>query len=137
MIITNLEGEIIFRGANLRGANLRGANLRGANLRGANLFGANLRGADLYGADLYGADLYGADLRGANLFGAKNIKSFTAGEFNRLCTAVKYKDCVMFQLGCFWGDTNEAIEAVGRKYGNGSNYEKLIFLYTDILKDEE
>jgi hypothetical protein len=73
--IKNLEGKVIFEGANLSGADLSGANLSGADLFRANLSGANLSGADLSGANLLGADLFranlsGADLSGANLSGA-------------------------------------------------------------------
>ena len=76
--IKNLEGKVIFEGANLSGADLSGANLSGAdlfraNLSGANLSGANLSGADLSGANLSGANLFRADLSGADLSGAKGL----------------------------------------------------------------
>ena len=49
-VIKNLEGEVIFKGANLVGADLREANLQGAYLRGADLAWATLIGANLRGA---------------------------------------------------------------------------------------
>jgi len=141
--------EANLRKANLRRADLYEANLRKANLRRADLYGANLgatnfREADLYGADLYGAnlreaDLYGANLRradldGANLIGAKSIASFsTYIGVSRIGYAIKHEDCVMFQLGCFWGTSDEAIQEIREKYGKESHYEELIKLYTDIL----
>ena len=147
---TNLSGADL-RNANLSGADLSGANLSGADLSCADLFGADLRNAnlsdaDLFGADLFGADLSCADLSGANLFGAdlsctnlsdaKNIKSFQCGEYNRISLAVKHKDYVMFKIGCFWGNTEEAINKVKEKYGTNSYYEKLIVLYTEMLMAE-
>ena len=143
--------------ANLRGANLRGANLSSANLRGANLSSTNLCDADLYRADLYCADLYCADLRGAdlrdtnlrgadlfkanlegaNLWGARGILQWQApqGE-KRICYSVKHQECVMHQLGCFWGTSDEAVEAIRKKYGNGSLYEEVLTLMTKCLESK-
>ena len=142
MLGADLSGANL-RGANLRGANLRGANLRGADLRGADLSGANLSGADLSGAGLRGADLSDADLSGANLSGAnlsgadlsgaKNIKSFQCGEYNRVSYVIKYKNKTMFKIGCFWGDANKAIIRIKEKYGEGSDYEKLIRIYDEMM----
>ena len=149
------------RGANLQGANLRGANLQGAylseaylseanlseaNLEGAYLWRANLRGANLQGAylseaylseaNLEGAYLWRANLEGAYLEGAKNIFSFgPIGEEKRIGYAVKHENKIMFKLGCFWGDTQEAVEAVVKKYGPGSTYEKQIRLAEEILNE--
>ena len=128
----DLEGADL-RGANLEGAYLRGADLEGANLEGAYLRGADLRGAYLRGADLEGANLEGADLYGADLRGANNIKSFQCGQYNRASYCVKHKNTVMFKIGCFWGNTEEAINKVREKYGTNSYYEKLINLYTEML----
>ena len=141
----DLEGADL-EDANLRGAYLKGANLSGAYLRGANLSGAYLRGANLRGVNLSGAYLVGANLRGVNLSGAylvgvdlrcaKYIKSFQCGEYNRVSYAIKWENEIMFKIGCFWGNTEIAILKVKEKYGDNSDYEKLIKLYTKILKEE-
>lgn len=136
----NLEG-IILEGANLEGASLRGvclrvANLNGANLRGANLEGTYLSGADLKDADFEGINLVGSALEEAKLGKARNIKSFQCGESNRVSFAVKWGDYVMFKIGCFWGNAEEAIEKTRKKYGVNSDYEKLINLYTNMFNNE-
>ena len=100
------------------------------------LIEASLEVANLEGADLRGANLRGTSLRGADLRGAKNIKSFQCGAYNRVSFAIKWNDCIMFKIGCFWGNTREAIKKVSEKYGVNSDYEKLINLYTDMLNNE-
>ena len=145
-IIFNYEKETL-EGANLEDADLEGADLEDANLRGAYLKGANLSGAYLRGANLSGAYLRGANLRGVNLSGAylvgvdlrcaKYIKSFQCGEYNRVSYAIKWENEIMFKIGCFWGNTEIAILKVKEKYGDNSDYEKLIKLYTKILKEEK
>lgn len=98
---------------------------------------ADLQGADLYGADLSGADLRGANLRGADLQGAVGIYSFgPIGVDKRIGYAIKHADCVMVRLGCFWGTSDEAIEAVQKKYGENSTYEKQIRLAVEILEKQ-
>jgi len=155
------KAKISFYRADLRGANLHGANLRGADLRdavlydavlrgadlrdanlqdvdlyGANLHGANLRGADLRDADLHGADLYDAVLCGANLHGARNIISFQGGKSNRVCFGFLNKEQKpMFKIGCFYGNTQEAVLKIREKYGKYSTYERLVILYDEVLKD--
>ena len=96
------------------------------------LFRANLREADLREANLYGANLYEANLYGADLFGAKGVVSFQAGEYNRTCIGY-FKEIPMFNIGCFKGTKEESIEAIRKKYGIGSSYEKLIEIYSEIL----
>jgi len=129
----NLSGADLF-GADLSRANLFGANLSGANLSGANLSGADLSRANLSGANLSGADLSGADLSGANLSGTIGIYSFGGiGEKRRIGIAVKHDKTVMFTLGCFWGNKNEAISAIRQKYGVKSLYEEQIKLASKIL----
>ena len=123
----------VMLGVDLSGADLRGANLSGANLSGAILRGAILRGAYLRDADLSGADLSGAYLSGAILSGAENIKSFQCGVYNIVSYAVKYKNETMFKIGCFWGNTEEAIAKVKEKYGEDSDYEKLIRIYDEMM----
>ena len=134
------------RGANLSKARLIGADLRGADLKEANLMCADLSGANLYGADLIGAvlidsnlrdvnlsdaNLFGANLRGSNLIRAKNIQSFQCGKFSRVCYAVRHEDCVMFQIGCLWGTSEEVIKKIREDYGDNSHYEKLVLIYAD------
>mgnify|MGYP006332971461 CR=1 FL=1 len=70
---------------------------------------------------------------GADLSGAENIKSFQCGEYNRISYAVKYKNETMFKIGCFWGNTEEAIAKVKEKYGEDSDYEKLIRIYDEMM----
>ena len=123
----------IMLGVDLSGADLRGAYLSGVDLSGAYLRGASLRGAYLRGADLSGADLRGAYLSGVDLSGAENIKSFQCGVHNRVSYAVKYKNETMFKIGCFWGNTEEAIAKVKEKYGEDSDYEKLIRIYDEMM----
>ena len=123
----------IMLGADLRGADLRCADLSGVDLSGAYLRGANLRGAYLRGADLSGVDLSGAYLSGVDLSGVENIKSFQCGVHNRVSYAVKYKNETMFKIGCFWGNTEEAIAKVKEKYGEDSDYEKLIRIYDEMM----
>ena len=97
------------------------------------MLGADLSGAYLRGADLSGADLRGAYLSGVDLSDAKNIKSFQCGVYNRVSYAVKYKNETMFKIGCFWGNTEEAIAKVKEKYGEDSDYEKLIRIYDEMM----
>ena len=123
--------------ADLRGAHLEGANLRYADLRGAYLYDANLEGANLEGANLRDANLEGADLYGANLRGAKGILQWqTPQGLKCICYSVKHDDCVMHKLGCFWGTTNEAVEAIRKKYGDGSLYEKFLLMQVEALEGE-
>ena len=131
-----LEGAYLY-GANLKGAYLDGANLYGANLEGANLKGAGLEGANLHGANLVGANLERANLVGADLRGARGILQWQApqGE-KRICYSVKAEDCVMHKLGCFWGATDEAVEAIRKKYGEGSLYEKFLLMQAEALGGE-
>ena len=123
----------IMLGADLRGADLRGAYLSGVDLSGAYLRGASLRGAYLRGADLRGVDLRDAYLSGVDLSGAENIKSFQCGVHNRVSYAVKHENETMFKIGCFWGNTEEAIAKVKEKYGEDSDYEKLIRIYDEMM----
>ena len=69
----------------------------------------------------------------AIMLGAENIKSFQCGVYNRVSYAVKYKNETMFKIGCFWGNTEEAIAKVKEKYGEDSDYEKLIRIYDEIM----
>ena len=129
-------------GTDLRGADLIGTDLRGAYLEDAYLEGANLEGANLEGVYLYKANLSNADLENANLIGtdlrlANGIYSFgPVGNEKRIGYAVKHTDCVMIQLGCFWGTSDEAVLAVSKKYDKNSNYVKQIKLAVDILQGE-
>jgi hypothetical protein len=125
------------RGADLYGADLSGANLRDANLIYTDLRDAILRCADLSGANLNGANLRGADLSGVNLSGAMGIMQWQApqGE-KRTCYSVKHANCVMHKLGCFWGDTDEAIKAIIKKYGENSLYEEFLLMQVKALEIE-
>ena len=111
------------------------ANLAGANLEGANLEGADLEGAYLAGANLEGANLYGADLYGAYLTGATGILQWQSPQgLKRICYSVKHDDCVMHKLSCFWGTTDEAVEAIRKEYGEGSLYEQFLLMQAEALE---
>ena len=118
--------DAVGKGVSLYKANLYGADLSGVNLSGADLSGADLRVANLYVANLYEANLYVANLYEANLSGAKGIRTFTAGEHNRLCFTYICNNEQRWQLGCFNGNYKETREAVKGKYGEGSHYYKMI-----------
>jgi len=112
---------------------LSGMDLSCANLTNADLTNANLRYADLHNANLYSADLPGANFNctdGAYIFGP-------VGTEKRTGIAVKHDTCVMIQLGCFWGKSEEAIQAVREKYGRKSTYEKQIKLAVEMLEEAE
>ena len=132
----NLSGADLSR-ADLSGANLRHANLSGADLERADLRRANLSGANLSGTDLSGTDLSGADLRRADLRCAMGIMQWQApqGE-KRTCYSVKHADCVMHKLGCFWGDTKDAVSAIRLKYGDDSLYEEFLLMQVKALEIE-
>ena len=123
--------------ANLRDANLHGANLRYADLSDADLRYAYLRNANLHGADLHGAYLHIAYLHGANVSDARGLLQWQApqGE-KRICYSVKYDDCVMHKLGCFWGATDKAVKAIRKKYGEDSFYQKFLLMQVEALEGE-
>jgi hypothetical protein len=132
-----------FGGANLGGANLSWADFRDADFRDANLSDAyfrysDFRGAYFGGANLHGANLRGADFHGADFHGAKGIIQWQAPQGKkRICYSVKYDDCVMNRLGCFWGTTDEAVKAIRKKYGEGSLYEKFLLMQVEALQEGE
>jgi hypothetical protein len=124
--------------AYLTGADLKDAYLRDADLRDADLKGAYLRDADLRGADLRGAYLTSAYLRDADLRGAKNIIQWQAPVgIKRICYSVKHNDCVMHKLGCFWGNTDEAVAAIREKYGKDSLYKEFLLMQVKALESEK
>jgi hypothetical protein len=118
-------------------ADLENADLKGVNLKNSYLGGSNLKGADLRGAKLYGAKLNTADLHGAYLSSTRGIIQWQSPVgIKRTCYSVKHDDCVMHQLGCFWGDTDEAIEAIRQYYGSNSLYEKFLLMQVEALEEE-
>jgi hypothetical protein len=132
--LNHIEGGVQ---ADLEGADLRGANLRGMSLERANLKDTNLRGADLRFASLHGADLEGANLYHAGLEDVKGLITWQSPVgIKRMCYSVKHDACIMHKLGCFWGDTDEAIEAIREKYGDNSMYEQLLLLNDKALEIE-
>ena len=107
----------------------------GANLSEADLSGADLSGTNLSGANLSGANLYGANLSGANLSGAYGVISFgPVGDEKRIGCIIKGEQ-MMVKLGCFWGTMEEASAAIEAKYGNVSNYWKLVCAAAACLGD--
>ena len=42
----------------------------------------------------------------------------------------------MHKLGCFWGTTEQAVEAIREKCGNSSMYEQLLVLNAQALEVE-
>jgi uncharacterized protein YjbI with pentapeptide repeats len=80
------------------------------------------------------ANLYGANLESANLYGANLIYLFgPIGNHKRICFAVKHAEKVMFKIGCFWGDLEQAKEAIQKEYGENSLYEKQCVLASEVL----
>ena len=84
---------------------------------------------------LINANLGGADLSGANLSGATGITQWLAPQgMKRICFSVKHDECIMHNLvGCFWGDTQEAVKAIREKYGKNSLYEQFLLLQAKAL----
>jgi hypothetical protein len=137
----DLEGADLenadLEGANLEDSYLKGANLKGANLSGANLIGACLGNADLSGANLENADLVYADLQNANLYNTKGFIQWQSPVgIRRICYTFKEDGCVMHKLGCFYGNTEKAVTAIRKKYGDGSMYEQLLLLNAKALEVE-
>lgn len=125
------------KGKEGRQAPLAGAALFGVDFTGADLEGANLAGANLIGANLAGANLRDTYLRGADLCGAKGILQWQSPQgCRRVCYSVKHRNCVMHRLECFWGTTEEAVEAIRKKYGENSLYEKFLLLQAEALEKE-
>ena len=83
------------------------------------------------------AYLVGANLTGAYLKGARGILQWQSpqGE-KRICYSVKAEDCVMHKLGCFWGTTDEAVEAIRKKYGENSLYEEFLLMQVKAQEQE-
>jgi hypothetical protein len=137
--LNDIEGGVQ---ADLRGADLSGCDLRFANLENSYLKGANLKGADLSCCDLTFANLRGANLRGVNLRDAdlRSTKGVIQWQspvgMKRICYSVKHNDCVMHNLGCFWGDTDKAVTAIREKYGDDSLYEKFLLMQVEALEEE-
>lgn len=126
-----------FSGATLYCSNFRNSVLRRANLSGSDLEGSDLEYADLKGANLSGVNLSRTYLQGANFEGAEGILQWQSplGQ-KRICYSVKHDRCIMHKLGCFWGTTEEAAEAIQKKYGEGSLYEKFLLMQVEALEEE-
>jgi hypothetical protein len=123
--------------ANLENSYLKGANLSGCDLRFAKLIGACLGNADLSGANLENADLVYADLQNADLYNAKGFIQWQSPVgIKRICYTFKEDDCVMHKLGCFYGDTEKAVTAIKKKYGDDSLYEKFLLMQVEALEEE-
>lgn len=73
----------------------------------------------------------------ADFHGVRGLLQWQApqGE-RRICYSVKHDDCVMHKLGCFWGATDEAVEAIRKKYGDNSLYEKFLLMQVEALEGE-
>jgi hypothetical protein len=54
----------------------------------------------------------------------------------RIGYAVESADGIMFALGCFWGNEENAILAIREKYGENSLYEKQVKLAAKILMEK-
>lgn len=96
--------------------------------------------ADFSGANFSYANFRGTNKsfsQGADFSNAQGIRQWQApqGE-RRFCYSVKYDDCVMHKLGYFWGKTDEAVEAIRKKYGEGSLYEKFLLVQVEALESE-
>jgi len=96
-----------------------------------------------------------ADLRGVNFsynYFRGHGKSFSQGAYfrnaqgirqwqapqgkKRICYSVKHDDCVMHKLGCFWGATDKALDAIRKKYGYDSMYENFLLMQVEALESE-
>lgn len=119
--------------ADLSEANLAKTDLYEANLTEASLYKANLYEANLYEVDLYEVDLTEAYLTGANLYIARGVRTFTAGNYNRLCFTYIYNNEQRWQLGCFNGNYEETKKAVKEKYGKDSHYYRMIEATKDSI----
>lgn len=131
--LDNKGGKI----ADLCGADLRRANFRKADLRKANLSWANLSGANFSEANFNGANLNRANLHKADFWGSKNLIQWQSPQGKkRICYSVKHDTCVMHKLGCHWGDTEATVEAIRKKYGENSLYERYVWLACQSLAME-
>jgi uncharacterized protein YjbI with pentapeptide repeats len=120
--ILNIDGNVIYES---NASTLKEA-VEEAIKNKVSLFKANLYKADLYEADLRGADLRGVYLYRADLHKAKGIRTFTAGDVNRLCYTYVYDNEQRWQLGYFNGNYKETKKVVKTKYGKDSYYYKMI-----------
>jgi hypothetical protein len=129
--------DAYLRFANLENAYLEGANLSGCDLRDAKLIGACLGNSDLSGANLENADLQDADLENANLYNTKGFIQWQSPVgIRRICYTFKEGGCVMHKLGCFYGNTEKAVTAIKKKYGDDSLYEKFLLMQVKALEEE-
>lgn len=132
----NLSG-VDLSGADLSYADLSDADLRYADLRGAILTGADLTRANLSAAILINANLSGVDLHDTNLYNAIGLLTWQSPQgLKCICYSVKHEKTVMHKLGCFWGDTEQAVEAIKEKYGENSLYEQMLTLNAKALEQE-
>ena len=132
--LENKEGGVR---ANFSSADLRNTDFRNTDLRCLDLRGLDLWGTDFRGADLRGLDIRGTGFRGVYLSDARGIHSWRGGEHNRLVYSIKHLNCVMHKAVCFWGNTEEFVAAIRKKYGKDSNYERLALIYDDMLTNEK
>jgi len=78
-----------------------------------------------------------ANLSSANLRSANGIMLFgPIGKHLRIGYAVLHADCIMFQLGCHWGSLPDTCAAIVEKYGENSDYERMVKLCAEILESQ-
>ena len=129
LMYANFTGSCLFE------TDFRGAKLLRNDFSNAEMHQTNLQAVGLTKVNFMGANINKANLNGINTCQALNIASFQAGKRNRVCYAVKHEHTVMFKIGCFWGNTKQAIEKIRQDYGMNSTYEECIILYTKIMKE--
>lgn len=87
---------------------------------------ANLSHANFLGAEIRECSFYRAILSGC-----KNMLIWQAPkQAGRICYSVNHKHFAKHKLGCFWGDTAEAISQIKEKYGANSLYEEALIMYS-------
>lgn len=113
------------------------ADLGGFDFSGMDLTLVNFDYANLKNADFMGAEIHGCSFFRANVSKARNIYSWqTPTKNNRICYSVNHKHVVKHKLGCFWGETAEAIKRIKKEHGEDSLYEKAVLLYSEAAMNQ-
>jgi hypothetical protein len=76
--------------------------------------------------------------QGVDVRRAQGMRQWQApqGEKRNICYSVKYHDCAMHWLGRDWRTTDEAVEAIRKKYGQDSLYETFLLMQVEALESE-
>lgn len=109
----------VLSGFDFSGMDLTKVNFDYANMRGCNFFNCNIKDARLDKADL--TDTRNI-LRWQSPIGSR-----------RMCYSVRQDVGIMHKIGCFWGDTEDAIANITKRYGRHTMYEDIVRLYAICL----